>query len=64
MTTAEIESLLEQEPDIGATTPEPSLRKIVADYYRMHFGSRATKDLTHRYFTALLHPSMETNNVQ
>jgi hypothetical protein len=40
-------------PNLGATTSEPSVRRIVFDYYRQHYDSAEATRLTELYFTAM-----------
>lgn len=41
------------EPNIGASTDEPSLREIVTSYYRGHFTDRKAKEIAGQYLSAL-----------
>ncbi len=45
--------IFDVEPSVGATSPEPSLRKIVSGYYGAHFPSDRADKLTADYFAAL-----------
>lgn len=45
--------VFDQRPDLGAATPEPTLRTIVYSYYAKHFPSVEAGRLTDRYILAL-----------
>lgn len=49
-----IDVLFDVEPDIGASSPEPSLRTIVFAYYNAHFDREKSSQLTDAYFAALI----------
>lgn len=37
------------EPDLGASTPEPSIREIIYRYYRPYFDENTSKKYTDQY---------------
>lgn len=48
-----VNNIFERCPDLGARTPEPSLREIVAGYYRRVFSAAETRELTEKYIQAV-----------
>ena len=47
------EKIADHHPDLGASSPEPSLRQMVRHYYRGHFTAGKADLLTAQYFEAI-----------
>lgn len=45
--------IFDHEPNIGSSTPEPTLRRIIFLYYNAHFGITESKGLTEDYIKEL-----------
>lgn len=49
-----VADLADRRPDLGATSPEPSLFDIVFQYYQPNFGTKEASIMTDAYFAALM----------
>ena len=48
--TKKVISVFDFEPDLGASTPEPSLKTIVFKYYNRYFDDYRSLQYTNQYF--------------